>query len=82
MRFMNSWSINKNKIKKFYINTQRDDDILISASPTFILDEICKILKEKLYLTQQSEKQKSDKAENQSQGFAGIVLLLATDIQK
>lgn len=46
------WSINKNKIKKFYINTQRDDDILISASPTFILDEICKILNIKhLYAT-------------------------------
>lgn len=35
------WAVNKNKIKKFYFDTQREDDIIISASPTFILNEIC-----------------------------------------
>lgn len=38
------WSINKCKIKKFYLDTQREDDVIISASPNFILDEICGIL--------------------------------------
>lgn len=37
------WAINKSKIKKFYIETQKEDDIIISASPTFILDEICRL---------------------------------------
>lgn len=37
------WSVNKNKIKKFYKETQREDDVIISASPVFILEEICKI---------------------------------------
>ena len=46
------WKINKSKIKKFYLNTRRDDDIIISASPAFILNEICKILNIKhLYAT-------------------------------
>ena len=46
------WSINKNKIKKFYMKNQREDDVIISASPTFILDEICSILNIKyLYAT-------------------------------
>ena len=39
------WSINKSKIKKFYLEIQKEDDVIISASPTFILDEICRILK-------------------------------------
>lgn len=46
------WSINKSKIKRFYVDTQKDDDIIISASPTFILDEICGLLNIKyLYAT-------------------------------
>ena len=38
------WSKNKHKIKKFYFENQREDDVIISASPTFILDEICRLL--------------------------------------
>lgn len=38
------WSINKSKIKMFYVKNQREDDVIISASPTFILSEICNIL--------------------------------------
>ena len=46
------WSKSKCKIKKFYLDTQKEDDVIISASPTFILDEICRILKIKhLYAT-------------------------------
>lgn len=46
------WKKDRKKIKKFYIDTQKEDDIIISASPTFILDEICGILNIKhLYAT-------------------------------
>ena len=46
------WSINKSKIKKFYLEIQKEDDVIISASPTFILDEICRLLNIKhLYAT-------------------------------
>lgn len=38
------WIDGKKKIKEFYIKTQKDDDVVISASPTFILDKICEIL--------------------------------------
>lgn len=38
------WTKNKSKIKKFYIDIQKEDDIIISASPTFLLDEICRML--------------------------------------
>lgn len=37
------WEKNKNKIKEFYIQTQEDDDLIISASPVFLLERICKI---------------------------------------
>lgn len=38
------WKKDKEKIKRFYLDTQKEDDIIISASPTFILNEICDIL--------------------------------------
>ena len=38
------WNINKSKIKDFYIKNQQESDIIISASPTFILETICKML--------------------------------------
>ena len=38
------WKINKNKIKAFYLNQQKDDDVIISASPEFLLKPICKEL--------------------------------------
>lgn len=38
------WSVNKTKIKGFYLNQQRDDDIIISASPEFLIKPICKEL--------------------------------------
>lgn len=39
------WSKHKNKIKKFYIKQQMKDDVIISASPAFVLEPICKELK-------------------------------------
>lgn len=39
----NFWDINKSKIKDFYVKNQQEDDIIISASPTFILETICKM---------------------------------------
>ena len=38
------WNKNQNKIKKFYINQKNDDDVIISASPKFLLEPMCKKL--------------------------------------
>ncbi len=38
------WDKNKKKIKSFYIKQQKKDDVIISASPTFVLEPICKEL--------------------------------------
>ena len=35
------WDKNENKIKEWYKNQQRDNDLIISASPYFLLEEIC-----------------------------------------
>ena len=37
--------INQNKIFKYYIKQRKKDDVIISASPRFLLDPICKVLK-------------------------------------
>lgn len=40
------WKINNKKIKQFYLNKKnKNNDIVISASPTFVLEPICKKLK-------------------------------------
>ncbi len=36
------WDSNQKKIKKFYLETQRDDDVVVSASVNFLLEEICR----------------------------------------
>lgn len=42
-KFINEfWDKNQNKIKKWYLDSQKDDDLIISASPTFLLNEICR----------------------------------------
>lgn len=38
------WDKNENKIKEFYLKQQKDDDVIISASPEFLLKPICKRL--------------------------------------
>ncbi len=38
------WEINKIKIKKYYLNQKKDDDVIISASPEFLLEPIMRIL--------------------------------------
>lgn len=35
------WSKNERKIKSWYLKMQKDDDLVISASPDFLLSEIC-----------------------------------------
>lgn len=35
------WIINKHKIKHFYLENQKRDDVIISASPEFLLKPIC-----------------------------------------
>ena len=38
------WQVHKSKIKKFYLEKKHDNDIIISASPEFLLKPICKEL--------------------------------------
>jgi phosphoserine phosphatase len=35
------WDMNHDKVKEFYINGRRDSDIIISASPEFLLRPVC-----------------------------------------
>lgn len=35
------WDKNENKIKDFYLKQKKDDDVIISASPEFLLKPIC-----------------------------------------
>jgi len=35
------WEKNSSKIKKFYLSQKREDDVIISASPRFLLEPIC-----------------------------------------
>ena len=38
------WASHKDNIKDWYYKTQRKDDVIISASPEFLLEPICKEL--------------------------------------
>ena len=38
------WNKNEHKIKKWYLKNKKDDDVIISASPEFLLKDICKRL--------------------------------------
>ena len=38
------WKQNQNKIKEWYLKQKRKDDVIISASPEFLLKPICDIL--------------------------------------
>lgn len=38
------WQSHKSNIKEWYINQQKADDIIISASPYFLLEPICSII--------------------------------------
>lgn len=38
------WEINQDKIKKYYLQQKRSDDVIISASPEFLLEPIFKKL--------------------------------------
>lgn len=40
----NFWEENFFKIKEWYLHQKRNDDVIISASPFFVLDEVCRIL--------------------------------------
>lgn len=34
------WAVNRNKIKQYYLKQKREDDVIISASPEFLLEPI------------------------------------------
>lgn len=38
------WKTHKNNIKSWYLKNKKDDDVIISASPYFLLEPICKEL--------------------------------------
>ena len=38
------WKQNQKKVKKWYLSQKRKDDVIISASPEFLLRPICEIL--------------------------------------
>lgn len=38
------WDYNEKKIEQWYLDQQQDDDVIISASPDFLLNEICRRL--------------------------------------
>lgn len=38
------WNVNEHKVKSWYKDRQKDDDIIISASPEFLLKPICERL--------------------------------------
>ncbi len=38
------WKTHKKKIKSYYLNQQQESDVIISASPRFLLEPICKEL--------------------------------------
>ena len=44
------WDKREHKIKPFYFEIQQEDDLVISASPTFMLEEICNRIGIKHYL--------------------------------
>lgn len=44
------WDKREKMIKPFYFEIQKEDDLVISASPTFILEEICNRIGIKHYL--------------------------------
>lgn len=39
------WDTHEKNIKKWYLKQQKDDDLIISASPEFLLEPICERLK-------------------------------------
>lgn len=39
------WATHKHKIKPWYLKQKKENDVIISASPTFLLEPICKELK-------------------------------------
>jgi len=53
----NFWSKNNHKIKKWYKNTHFDSDVVISASPEFLLEPICLELKIKKLMASRVDKQ-------------------------
>lgn len=44
------WDKHEHKIKKFYLEQKRDDDLILSGSCEILLDEICRRLKIRNYI--------------------------------
>lgn len=50
------WQKNRVKIKRFYLENRRDDDVVVSASPEFLLEPVSKMLQFNLIATKVDKK--------------------------
>lgn len=50
------WDIHGKKIKPYYLKQRRDDDLIITACPDIIINEICKRLNITNYIATETEK--------------------------
>jgi len=58
------WKKNNHKLKDWYLKQRKDDDVIISASPTFLLQPICDSLNVKLIASVVDKKTGENKKEN------------------
>lgn len=49
------WDIHEHRIKPFYLQQQREDDVIVSACPDIILEEMLRRLNIKNYITTETE---------------------------
>lgn len=55
-KLVDFWNNNNIKIKDWYLNQRKEDDMVISASPEFLLEEICARLGIKFLIASQVDK--------------------------
>lgn len=58
------WEKNKNKLQQWYLSQKRKDDVIISASPTFLLQPICDSLQVRLIASEVDKKTGKNLKEN------------------
>ena len=58
------WDENYSRIGAWYLKQKREDDVIISASPTFLLEPVCKRLGVELIATDMDQKSGEIRGEN------------------
>lgn len=51
------WDKNEHKIKPFYLSRRRDDDVILSACPDIVLEEICRRLNIRQYIGTETDRE-------------------------